>query len=95
MGNRIEPSRLRIAVQVERGAIGFDIQDWCTVDDVHIFNFQQVSLDTASRTTERPIAFGRLGARVTNIPWGLGSRKCFTSREWLLHHWRYSGNDRD
>jgi len=54
MGDRIEPAGLRIAVRVECGYIGFDIQEWRAVKDVHIFNLKRVSCNTHEPDNREP-----------------------------------------
>ena len=77
MGASIEPAGLRLAVRVEHGYIRFDIQKRCTIKQIHILNLKSFPLVVTSRTIDSPMAFGRFGALVANIPWGVGSIQGF------------------
>ena len=53
-------------VLVECRHIGFDIPQRRAVQDIHVFDMQNIPSRRSSRTTDTSIGLGRLGARVAN-----------------------------
>ena len=66
-GTRRQPATARIGKGIGVGDVGLDVEHGRVVDHVDVAHVQE-AIDRTSRTTERPMGFGRCGDRVARTP---------------------------